>query len=91
MNMETKLINIGFGNAVVSGRVIAVVHPKASPMKKLKESARSAQKLIDATEGRRTRAIIVTDSNHIILSAVQPETLMLRFQPLSELNREETP
>jgi len=89
--MDSRLINIGFGNAVVAGRVIAVVHPKASPMKKLRESAKNAQKLIDATEGRRTRAIIVTDSSHIILSAVQPETLLMRFQPLAELNREETP
>lgn len=87
--MDSKLINIGFGNSVVAGRVIAVVHPKSSPMKKLKDTAKSAQKLIDVTEGRRTRSIIVTDSNHIILSSVQPETLMLRFQPLSELTPEE--
>jgi len=89
--METKLINIGFGNTVVAGRVIAVVQPKSSPMKKLKESAKSAKKLIDATEGRRTRSIIITDSSHIILSSVQPETLMMRFQPLSELNPETNP
>jgi hypothetical protein len=89
--MDAKLINIGFGNTVVSGRVIAVMHPKSSPMKKLKEAAKSAQKLIDATEGRRTRALIITDSSHVILSSVQPETLMMRFLPLSELSREETP
>ena len=88
--MKSRLINIGFGNTVVAGRVIAVVHPKSSPMKKLKESAKSARKLIDVTEGRRTRAIIITDSSHVILSSVQPETLMMRFQPLSELNPEET-
>ena len=89
--MESRLINIGFGNTVVAGRVIAIVHPKSSPMKKLKESAKNAQRLIDVTEGRRTRAIIITDSSHVILSSVQPETLMMRFQPLSELNPEETP
>ncbi len=89
--MDSKLINIGFGNSVVAGRVIAVVQPKSSPMKKLKETAKNGQKLIDVTEGRRTRAIIITDSNHVILSSVQPETLMMRFQPLSELNPEQNP
>lgn len=87
--MDSKLINIGFGNSVVSGRVIAVVHPKSSPMKKLKDTAKSSQKLIDVTEGRRTRSIIITDSNHVILSSVQPETLTMRFQPLSELNADD--
>nr|MBF0223558.1 DUF370 domain-containing protein [Desulfobulbaceae bacterium] len=87
--MDSKLINIGFGNSVASGRVIAVVHPKSSPMKKLKDTAKSSQKLIDVTEGRRTRSIIITDSNHVILSSVQPETLTMRFQPLSELTPDE--
>ncbi len=89
--MDSKSINVGFGNSVVAGRVIAVVNPKSSPMKKLKESAKNGQKLIDVTEGRRTRAIIITDSNHVILSSIQPETLMTRFQPLPELNPEENP
>lgn len=80
--MDQRLINVGFGNSVVAGRVIAVVNPKSSPMKKLKDEARQSSKLIDVTEGRRTRAIIVTDSNHVILSSVQPETLTQRFQPL---------
>ena len=82
--MERRLINIGFGNAVMAGRVIAVVNPKSSPMKKLKDEARNANKLVDVTEGRRTRAILVMDSNHIILSSVQTETLALRFQPLAD-------
>lgn len=82
--MDQRLINVGFGNSVVAARVIAVVNPKSSPMKKLKDEARQSSKLIDVTEGRRTRAIIVTDSNHVILSSVQPETLTQRFQPLIE-------
>ncbi|MDF1577161.1 MAG: DUF370 domain-containing protein [Desulfurivibrionaceae bacterium] len=77
--MDQRLINIGFGNSVVAGRVIAVVNPKSSPMKKLKDEARDQKRIIDVTEGRRTRSIIITDSNHVILSSVQPETLTQRF------------
>jgi len=74
-----KLLNIGFGNVVVSERVIAIVSPDSAPMKRLKEEAREMGKLIDATYGRKTRAIIVTDSDHVILSAVQPETVANRI------------
>lgn len=81
--MDQRLINIGFGNSVIAGRVIAVVNPKSSPMKKLKDEARDQKKIIDVTEGRRTRSIIITDSNHVILSSVQPETLTQRFSPFS--------
>ena len=84
--MDQRLINIGFGNSVVAGRVIAVVHPKSSPMKKLRDEARDQKKIIDVTEGRRTRAIIITDSNHIILSSIQPETLLQRFTPASPID-----
>ena len=75
------MINIGFGNAVVAGRVLTVVNPKSSPIKKLKDEAKAQKKLIDVTEGRKTRSIIILDSNHVILSAVQPETLTQRFSP----------
>ncbi|MEN8134402.1 MAG: DUF370 domain-containing protein [Thermodesulfobacteriota bacterium] len=81
--MDQRLINIGFGNSVVASRIIAVVHPKSSPMKKLKDEARDQKKIIDVTEGRRTRSIIITDSNHVILSSVQPETLTQRFATFS--------
>ena len=81
--MDQRLINIGFGNSVVAGRIIAVVNPKSSPMKKLRDEARDQKKIIDVTEGRRTRSIIITDSNHIILSSVQPETLTQRFAAAS--------
>lgn len=77
--MDYRLINIGFGNAIVAGRVIAVVNPKSSPMKKLRDEARDQKRLVDVTEGRRTRSIIITDSNHVILSAVQTETISHRF------------
>lgn len=75
------MINIGFGNAVVAGRVLAIVNPKSSPIKKLKDEAKAQKKLIDVTEGRKTRSIIILDSNHVILSAVQPETITQRFSP----------
>jgi regulator of extracellular matrix RemA (YlzA/DUF370 family) len=77
--MDGRLINIGFGNTVISYRVVAVVMPGSAPMKRLRERATQADRLIDATHGRKTRSIIVTDSNHIILSAVHPETLSQRL------------
>lgn len=77
--MGNRLVNIGFGNVVLSERVVAIVSPGSAPMKRLKEEARERGKLVDATQGRRTRAIIVTDSDHVILSAVQAETITQRF------------
>ena len=77
--MESRLINIGFGNTVVSDRVVAVIMPNSAPSKRLREEARTSQRLIDATHGRKTRSIIVTDSNHLILSAVHGDTLSLRL------------
>jgi len=73
------LVNIGFGNVVVASRVVAVVHPGSSPARRLKDDAREGGRLVDATQGRRTRSIIVTDSNHVILSAVQGETISQRL------------
>jgi regulator of extracellular matrix RemA (YlzA/DUF370 family) len=77
--MEGRLINIGFGNTVLSSRLVAVVMPSSAPSKRLREEAKEAQRLIDATHGRKTRSIIITDSNHVILSAVHAETLALRL------------
>ncbi|MFN4132128.1 MAG: DUF370 domain-containing protein [Caldimicrobium sp.] len=74
-----KLLNIGFGNFVVVDRVIAIVNPNSAPMKRLKEEAKETKRLIDATQGRKTRSIIITDSNHVILSAIQAETIAQRF------------
>lgn len=74
------LINIGFGNVIAGDRVIAIVNPESAPLKRMKEEAKNEGKLIDATYGRKTRAILITDSNHIILSAIQPETIAQRFK-----------
>ncbi len=74
-----KLINIGFGNMVSANRLIAIVSPESAPIKRIISEARDRATLIDATYGRRTRAVIITDSEHVILSAVQPETIGNRF------------
>jgi extracellular matrix regulatory protein A len=81
--MEQSLLNIGFGNAVAADRVVAIVSPNSAPMKRLKDEAKQEKRLVDATHGRRTRSIIVMDSNHIILSAIQAETVSQRFISLS--------
>lgn len=73
------LLNIGFGNFVVLSRVVTIALPSSAPMRRLREDARADGRLIDATQGRKTRAIIVTDSNHVILSAIQAETIGQRF------------
>ena len=70
-----SLINIGFGNMVSAARVVAIVNPESSPVKRLIQDAREKSAVIDATQGRRTRAVIVTDSGHILLSSIQPETI----------------
>jgi extracellular matrix regulatory protein A len=80
--MEQSLLNIGFGNAVAADRVVAIVSPNSAPMKRLKDEAKQEKRLVDATHGRRTRSIIVMDSNHIILSAIQAETVSQRFTSL---------
>jgi len=77
--MSLKLLNIGFGNVVVSSRVVAIVSPNSAPMKRLKDEAKKDRKLVDASQGRKTRSIIITDSNHVILSAVQSETVAQRL------------
>jgi regulator of extracellular matrix RemA (YlzA/DUF370 family) len=75
------MLSIGYGNLVAAGRVIAIVSPGSSPMRRLREQAVQAGLLIDATEGRRTRSILVTDSGHVILSAINPETIAARMEP----------
>lgn len=79
--MDIKLINIGFGNIVAANRIISIISPESAPIKRIIQEARDRGRgmLIDATYGRRTRAVIVTDSGHIILSAVQPETVANRL------------
>ncbi len=74
-----KLINIGFGNMVAAGRLVAIVSPESAPIKRIIQDAKERGTLIDATYGRRTRAVLVMDSEHVILSAVQPETVANRM------------
>lgn len=82
--MEQTLLNIGFGSTVVADRVVAIVSPNSAPMKRLKDEAKDDKRLIDATHGRRTRSIIIMDSNHIILSAIQSETISQRYAAVRE-------
>ena len=77
--MEIKLINIGYGNFISSSRIIAIIGPDSAPVKRIIQEAREERRLIDATYGRRNRAVIIADSDHVILSAVQPETIAHRF------------
>ncbi|MTI61020.1 MAG: DUF370 domain-containing protein [Firmicutes bacterium] len=77
--MSVNLINIGFGNIVAGNRVIAIVSPESAPIKRIIQEARERGMLIDATYGRRTRAVIITDSDHVVLSAIQPETVSHRL------------
>lgn len=76
--MSIKLLNIGFGNSVILSKIVAILNPGSAPMKRLKDEAKAAGRLLDATQGRKTRSIIITDSNHVILSGVQAETVALR-------------
>ncbi len=79
--MDSNLLSIGFGNFLVSRRVVAIISPSSAPVRRLREEARDEKRLIDATQGRRTRSVIITDSNHVIMSAVQSETIAQRFSP----------
>jgi regulator of extracellular matrix RemA (YlzA/DUF370 family) len=83
------LLNLGYGNLVTASRVVAVVSPQSAPMKRLREEASSRGKLVDATQGRRTRSIIVTDSDHVILSAINPETIAARLAQEDVIGGEE--
>ena len=82
--MGSRLVNIGFGNIVSADRLIAIVSPESAPIKRIVQEARETGRLIDATCGRRTRAVVITDSDHIILSAIQPETVANRVDAANE-------
>jgi hypothetical protein len=86
--MDPTLLNIGFGNFIVSRRVIAIISPASAPARRLREEARDDRRLVDATQGRKTRSVIVTDSKHVILSAIQSETIAKRFTPEGALRGE---
>lgn len=76
--MDPHLINIGFGNILAANRIVAIISPDSAPVKRIIQEARERGSLIDATYGRRTRAVVITDSGHVVLSAVQPETVAHR-------------
>lgn len=82
--MDQALLNIGFGSSVIADRVVAIVSPNSAPMKRLKDEAKKDKRLVNATHGRRARAIIIMDSNHIVLSAIQAETISQRYAMLKE-------
>lgn len=86
--MEQLLLNVGFGNTVVADKIVAILSPNSSPMKRVKDEAKEEKRLIDVTHGRKTRAVIVTESNHVILSAIQAETLSGRFESLMNQTEE---
>ena len=79
-----KLINIGFGNMVSSARLVAVVSPESAPVKRIVQEAKDKGNVIDATQGRKTRAVLITDSDHVILSALQPEKIANRLNEKAE-------
>ena len=79
-----KLVNVGFGNMVAAARLVAIVSPDSAPVRRLVQDARETGRVIDATYGRRTRAVIITDSGHVVLSAIQPETVAGRISSKSE-------
>jgi len=87
--VEIKLVNIGFGNIVAAHRIVAIVSPESAPIKRIISEARDKGVLIDATYGRRTRAVVITDSEHVVLSAVQPETVAHRMTSKEPITSEE--
>lgn len=84
-----KLINVGFGNIIAGDRVVAIVSPDSAPIKRIIQESKEKGLLIDATCGRRTRAVIITDSDHVILSAIQTETIAGRAEPKDEDPKED--
>jgi regulator of extracellular matrix RemA (YlzA/DUF370 family) len=82
--MKQQLLNIGFGSTVVADRIVAIVQPNSAPMKRLRDEAKDNKRLVDATQGRKTRAMIIMDSNHVVLSAIQAETISQRYTILKD-------
>ena len=84
-----RLVNIGFGNMVAASRLVAIVSPESAPVRRLVQDARETGRVIDATYGRRTRAVIIMDSDHVVLSAIQPETIANRLNNKETVSPEE--
>ena len=87
--MAVKLLNIGFGNMVAAGRIVAVVSPESAPIKRIIQDVRERGDLIDATYGRRTKAVVIMDSGHVLLSPLQPETINARLEQRGDEDTEE--
>lgn len=85
---EIKLINIGYGNVIHANRIISIINPDSASSKRLRNEAKQNQMLIDATQGRKTRGIIITDSNHVVLTAMQPETISQRLMGIYQKEKE---
>lgn len=79
-----RLVHAGFGNMVVAERIVAIITPDSAPIRRLKDEAREAGLLVDVTQGRKTRSILIMDSKHVILSAIQPETITARFEDVGD-------
>ncbi|MDR3331009.1 MAG: DUF370 domain-containing protein [Synergistaceae bacterium] len=88
--MSGRLVHVGFGNMVAADKVVAIINPSSAPIKRLREEAREAGLLVDATQGRKTRAVLVMDSRHIVISAIQPETISARFEEAGMDDADET-
>ncbi len=84
--MQVYFINIGFGNVVASNRIISVISPESAPVKRLIQESKESSKLIDATYGRRTRAVIIMDSGHVVLTPIQPETIAHRLHAKEDVH-----
>ncbi len=82
--MKQKLLQVGFGNIVVATRIVSIISYNSSPAKRLKDEAKKAARLIDATQGRKTRSLLILDSKHIVLSAVQVETMSSRYETIMQ-------
>ena len=82
-----KLVNIGYGNVIAANRIVAIISPESAPIKRLIQEAKDNGRVIDATCGRKTRAVIITDSEHVVLSSVQPETVAGRYE--EDINKKE--
>ena len=87
--MAYKLVHVGFGNMVVAERIVAIISPSSAPIKRMKEEAREAGLLVDVTQGRKTSDFLIMDSKHVILSAIQPETITGRFEGEDSAAKEE--
>lgn len=87
--MEVSLVNIGFGNIIAANRIIVIIPPASAPIKRVIQEAKEKGKLINATFGRKTRAVIITDSGHVILSAIQSETIVNRLKE-QQISKEST-